>query len=120
MIGADVANERLRAAMGRRRASIEAVALATEVDPKTVGRWIGGRIPHPRHRWTVAKLLREDEEFLWPGVKRYQAGDGATGEVVASYPYRSDLPTSAWWNLITNAQHTIDLLGYTLYPAFHS
>jgi hypothetical protein len=111
-----MANERLRAAMGRRRASIEAVATAAEVDPKTVGRWLGGRKPHPRHRWAVAKFLNEDEEFLWPGARRRSADpDSASAEIVTTYPYRSDMPTSTWWNLITRAQRQIDLLGYTLY-----
>jgi hypothetical protein len=110
-----VANERLRAAMDRRRASITEVATAAEVDPKTVGRWIGGRVPHPRHRWAVAKLLNEDEDFLWPGVNRPADPAAVSGEIVASYPYRSNVPTGAWWNLISRAQKRIDLLGYTLY-----
>jgi hypothetical protein len=111
-----MANDRLRAAMDRRRATIAAVATAAEVDPKTVGRWIGGRVPHPRHRWTVAKFLNEDEEFLWPGMRR-STGDvpESRDEIVAAYPYRSDVPTSAWWDLISRAQREIDLLGYTLY-----
>jgi hypothetical protein len=111
-----MANERLRAALDRRRASIEAVAVAAEVDPKTVGRWLGGRTPHPRHRWAVAKFLNEDEEFLWPGVQRKPAdAASANAEIVAAYPYRSDLPKSGWWELIERAEHQIDVLGYTLY-----
>jgi hypothetical protein len=110
-----VANERLRTAMDRRRTSITEVAIAAEVDPKTVGRWLSGRLPHPRHRWRVAKLLNEDEEFLWPGVQRRTDPATATGEIVASYPYRSDVPKTAWWDLISRAQRQIDLLGYTLY-----
>ena len=110
-----MANERLRTAMDRRRASIEAIAVATEVDPKTVGRWIGGRVPHPRHRWTVAKLLHEDEDFLWPGARRGTAASEPSGEIIGSYPYRSDVPNSAWWDLISRARENIDLLGYTLY-----
>jgi hypothetical protein len=101
--------------MDRRRASITQVATAAEVDPKTVGRWLGGRLPHPRHRWRVAKLLNEDEGFLWPGVQRRADPTAATGEIVASYPYRSDVPKTAWWDLISRAQRQIDLLGYTLY-----
>jgi lambda repressor-like predicted transcriptional regulator len=111
-----MANERLRAALDRRRASIEAVAVAAEVDPKTVGRWLGGRTPHPRHRWVVAKFLHEDEEFLWPGVQRRSADpSSANAEIVAAYPYRSDMPKSTWSELINGAKRQIDLLGYTLY-----
>ena len=111
-----MANERLRAAMDRRRATIEAISTATEVDPKTVGRWLGGRTPHPRHRWAIAKYLNEDEEFLWPGAQRKSAdASSASAEIVAAYPYRSDLSHSGWWELIERAERQIDLLGYTLY-----
>ena len=59
-------NERLRAAMDRAGITIESVARDVEVDPKTVQRWLGGRIPHARHRWAVAERLDEHEEFFWP------------------------------------------------------
>lgn len=36
-------------------------------------------------------------------------------EIVGAYPYRSQFPVSAWWDLISNATRQIDLLGYTLY-----
>jgi hypothetical protein len=111
-----MANQRLRSAMDRRRASIDALALTAEVDPKTVGRWLGGRVPHPRHRWAVAKYLAEDEEFLWPGLQRKApSSDSAQAEIVDAYPYRSDIPNTRWWELISGAQRQIDLLGYTLY-----
>lgn len=111
-----MANERLRAAMERSRTTIEVLATKTEVDPKTVGRWLGGRVPHPRHRWTVARFLNEDEEYLWPGARRQPAQVGtADDEIVAAYPFRSNMPKSGWWELIERARHQIDLLGYTLY-----
>lgn len=112
-----MANERLRAAVHRRRATTEAVAVAVGVDPKTVHRWIGGRVPHPRHRWAVARFLHEDAEFLWPGAAK--APDDPTAiaraEIVNAYSFRSDLPTSTWWSLVKRAEKHIDLLGYTLY-----
>ncbi|MBA2558626.1 MAG: XRE family transcriptional regulator [Propionibacteriales bacterium] len=109
-------NERLRAAFDEAGFTMESVARQAEVDPKTVQRWLSGRVPHPRHRWTVAQLLDENEEFLWPGARRRQAGAlGAAAEVVAAYPYRADMDAGRWRSLITNAEHQIDLLGYTLY-----
>src|SRR5690606_1115481 len=106
----------LRAAIDRRRTTLQAIAVATEVDPKTVGRWLGGRVPHPRHRLKVAKLLGEDEEFSWPGAsKRPSAGVAGDSELVRMHPYRSEMPNAAWRELISNAQQQIDLLGYTLY-----
>ena len=44
-------NERLRTAMAKARVDIEAVTNKTGVDPKTVQRWLDGRVPHARHRW---------------------------------------------------------------------
>ena len=109
-------NERLRAAMDRAAATIESLARAAEVDPKTVQRWLAGRAPHPRHRWSVAQYLDETEEFLWPGaVRRNHDPYGAVSELVAAYPYRSDADSSRWWTLFTGASQQIDLLGYTLY-----
>ena len=56
-----MANERLRTSMTRSAATVEAVASHAEVDPKSVERWLAGRTPHARHRWSVAALLGEDE-----------------------------------------------------------
>ena len=64
-----MANERLRSAMAKAQADIEAITQATGVDPKTVQRWLSGRIPHPRHRWAIATLLGEDEGYLWPAAR---------------------------------------------------
>lgn len=110
-----MANERLRSAMSQRRAGPDAVAAAAGVDPKTVSRWLGGRIPHPRHRAAIARLLHEDEEFLWPAARRPLTGRDGGAEIVGSYPYRSHIPHALWWRLITGATQHIDLLGYTLY-----
>ena len=52
-----MSNERLRGAILQARLSIDQVAEHTGVDPKTVTRWLGGRVPHPRHRFAVAALL---------------------------------------------------------------
>ncbi len=111
-----MANERLRAAMDRACLSVEKAAREAGVDPKTVQRWLAGRVPHPRHRWALAEQLDEDEEYLWPGARRRQADAlGAAAELVAAYPYRADLDAGRWWNLFNRAERQIDLLGYTLY-----
>jgi transcriptional regulator with XRE-family HTH domain len=110
-----MANERLRAAMEKAHVSIAELATYTEKDAKTVGRWLGGRVPHPRNRFLIAKRLKEDEEFLWPGAS-YKKPDATAGaEIIASYPYRAETPVSDWWKIITQANRQIDLLGYTLY-----
>ena len=114
MIG--ISNERLRVALSRAALTVEDLARTADVDPKTVQRWLGGRVPHPRHRWALAERLSEDEEYLWPDARRSDtAGAGATAEVVSAHAYRSDLDVKRWWALFTRAERQIDLLGYTLY-----
>ena len=51
-------NDALRHALAEARLREIDVATALGVDPKTVQRWLAGRVPHPRHRWAVADLLR--------------------------------------------------------------
>jgi transcriptional regulator with XRE-family HTH domain len=111
-----MSNERLRQAMARTGLSIEAAARKTGVDPKTVQRWLSGRVPHPRHRWALCEAVSENEEYLWPGAGSVAtAGSSAGAELVAGYAFRSELDPAHWWNLITGADRQIDLLGYTLY-----
>ena len=112
-----MANERLRGAMMAAHVDPAAVARATGVDPKTVQRWVSGRIPHARHRATVAKLLREREDYLWvAGEPDARAGGkDHTAEILMAYGQRSDTPPSAWHQLFDRAQHHIDLLGYAIH-----
>jgi transcriptional regulator with XRE-family HTH domain len=111
-----VSNERLVTTVTRSGLTLEQVARKLSVDPKTVQRWLAGRTPHPRHRYSMAELLGESEEFLWPDARRRPAdAKGATAEVLAAYPHRTELNADRWWHLITGADAQIDLLGYTLY-----
>src|SRR5262249_28198430 len=112
-----MANERLRKAVSAARVGVDAIASATGVDPKTVQRWIGGRVPHARHRWTVAKLLQEREDYLWPEDTSASGtvSKTQTAEILAAYGHRSDVPSSAWWALFTKATGQIDLLGYAIH-----
>jgi transcriptional regulator with XRE-family HTH domain len=108
-------NERRRAAMTEAHVTLEDVATTVEVDPKTVQRWLSGRRPYARHRWRVAALLKEDENYFWPPEA---AGPGAevacTEEVVAIYAHRALLPPGTWWRLFEGAAERIDLLGYAM------
>jgi hypothetical protein len=67
-------NERLRSAIFGRRLRIIDVAGELQVDPKTVERWIANssRIPFPRHRAALARLLQVDESELWPDAEERQ------------------------------------------------
>ena len=91
------------------------MADAAEVNPKTVQRWLSGRLPYARHRWAVANLVQEDEAFLWPEAETTIApGEQSTAEVVAAYAHRADLPAEHWRELMLGARRQIDLLGYAL------
>lgn len=107
-----MANQDLREAMLNARVSVEDVSRAVEVDPKTVQRWLGGRLPHPRHRWAVARLVGSDPRELWPTTDSISSSGAATSEVVAAYPHRADVPADRWWAQLTRASSHIDLLGY--------
>jgi transcriptional regulator with XRE-family HTH domain len=106
-------NERLQTAMMRAGVSAEEVARAAGVDAKTVSRWVGGRVPHRRSRVAVARLLAEREEELWPASRPDVApGSPATGEVVAAWARRADVPHSVWRGLLAGSRERIDVLGY--------
>jgi len=103
--GSPVANERLRTAMGNARIDIDQIAEATKVDPKTVQRWLAGRVPHPRHRWKVSELVGQEEAYLWPTARSDVApGAPATTEVVTAYAHRADIPASVWNDLTARIQ----------------
>lgn len=108
-------NDRLRRAMLAARVTIEGITEATGVDPKTVQRWLSGRVPHARHRWAVATLLGEDEGEIWPIVGRARRSVGVKPEVVAAYGRRDDLGPGRWEDLLLAARSRIDILGYALY-----
>lgn len=109
-------NERLRSVLTRAGLTTEQVARKADVDPKTVQKWLAGRVPHPRHRWAVAELVGEDEEFLWPDARRPAVdGLGGASEIVAAYPFRANVDASKWRRLIDHGERQIDMLGYTLY-----
>lgn len=105
-------NERLKNAMATARIDIEAITSATDVDPKTVQRWLHGRIPHARHRWKIADLLNQREDILWPSVtNKTTINTVHTLEVIAAYAHRADMPASTWWELFEQAKEGIDLLA---------
>jgi lambda repressor-like predicted transcriptional regulator len=104
-------NENLRHALIGARLQAVDVASALGVDPKTVERWITGRIPYPRHRWAVADLIGVEECDLWPELdqRRRTAGCG----LVAMYPHRWTVPQNVWRRVFRGAEHEIDILAYS-------
>jgi hypothetical protein len=106
-------NETLRRALFHARLSEEDVASRLAVDPKTVRRWIEGRIPYPRHRWALAAVLHSSEHDLWPGRVPYPDTDSIPSEVVAIYPHRWSVPREVWNRLFSGARHEISILAYS-------
>ncbi|WP_371782855.1 XRE family transcriptional regulator [Streptosporangium subroseum] len=104
-------NENLRHALIRARLQPLDVAAHLTVDPKTVSRWISGRVPHPRHRLAVADLLHVDEEDLWPEGGRSRRG--LSGEIKAVYPHRWAVPADTWRAFFDSATHEIGILVYS-------
>jgi transcriptional regulator with XRE-family HTH domain len=115
-------NDRLRLALAS--ASIEPAALARKVgvDPKTVQRWLSGRVPHPRHRWKICDLLGQSEQYIWPEVLLGVSGVLHTAEIVSAYAHRADTPSQLWIGMLEGARRNIDLLGYSMsfFPEQHS
>ncbi len=103
-------NDALRRALADARLRETDVAAALGVDPKTVQRWISGRVPHPRHRWAVADLLQLNEQELWPAPDTPAAP--VSHEIKACYPYRSAVPRDEWQRLFASAEREINILVY--------
>ena len=104
-------NETLRRALLRVRLSEEDVAARLQVDPKTVRRWLEGRVPYLRHRWALAGLLDADEADLWPEVRAERAARSRPAEIRAIYPHRNAVPREVWLSLFGSAVREIGILA---------
>jgi hypothetical protein len=104
-------NEALRRAMLRARLSEEDVAARLQVDPKTVRRWLEGRVPYLRHRWVLTGLLDADEADLWPEVRAAIVARSRPADLKAVYPNRQAMPRQAWQSLFRSAKNEIGILA---------
>lgn len=86
------------------------VAARLEVDPKTVLRWLEGRVPYNRHRWALADLLKLEEADLWPELRPSKP---QPDELLGLYPHRSSITRETWRNLFASAQHEISVLDHS-------
>jgi DNA-binding transcriptional regulator YdaS (Cro superfamily) len=98
-----------------RGAGINAVDVAARlgVDPKTVQRWISGRLPYPRHRDALVDLTGWSPRDLWPELPRPVEPATEADEVRIVYPHRSAVPTDAWARLLGRAEQEIGILAYS-------
>jgi len=115
-------NDRLRLAMASASIEPESLARKVGVDPKTVQRWLGGRLPHPRHRWKICDILGHSEQYIWPQVVLGVSGILHTSEIVSAYAHRADAPSQLWTGMLEGARRNMDLLGYSMsfFPEQHS
>lgn len=103
-------NENLCHALLQARLTEEDVAARLQVDPKTVRRWLEGRLPYLRHRWAIAAMLGADETDLWPQLR---ASRTRPDEVIAVYPHRDAVPLNTWLRVLGSAQSEIGILDDT-------
>jgi lambda repressor-like predicted transcriptional regulator len=109
-----MANERLKAALVERGESVDTLSTLCQVDRKTVERWIAGRAPYTKYRRQIARHLRLDETYLWPGsTTQEQIAAASGGEILNVFPFRSSVPRETWSFLFDSARESIDVLAYS-------
>ena len=106
-------NEPLRRALLHARLREDDVAARLGVDPKTVRRWLNGRVPYPHNRAAVADLVDADEGELWPDAGGPLAARTRPDELGTVYPHRWAVPREAWTRLFVSAEHEIGILAYS-------
>ncbi len=108
-------NERLRALLLERGETLDKLAEAVEVDPKTVERWITkSRVPYRKHRYEVAAFFGVDESYIWPdALGRDQVAAVSESEIVAVYPHRTEVPRDVWGHIFAQAKSEINVLVYS-------
>jgi hypothetical protein len=109
-----MANENLRLACARAGLQPDELADIVGVDVKTVRRWLGGQIPYPRHRDTVARALDTSQLALWPEAAVSTPTPAVPSDLIAAYPTGDDSAAPVWQTLLQSATERIDLLDETL------
>lgn len=106
-------NENLRQALLRVRLREEDVAARLGVDPKTVRRWLEGRVPYPSNRAALAGLVGAEEADLWPEAAGPLSAGTRPEELVRVYPHRWAIPRETWRRFFASAEHEIGILAYS-------
>ncbi|MFI2028051.1 XRE family transcriptional regulator [Streptomyces buecherae] len=108
-------NERLHAVLAQRGVSPESLADVCEVDPKTVSRWLGGRVPHRRHRFRAAQHLCVEETVLWPVAPPHTGRPdiGPGSGLFRTYQNRASVPRDMWLQLLAGAREQICVLVFS-------
>ncbi|MDB6013782.1 MAG: hypothetical protein JWL65_6032 [Gammaproteobacteria bacterium] len=106
-------NEPLRQALLRAGLREDDVAAQLGVDPKTVRRWLTGRVPYPSSRAALADLVGADEADLWPDAGGPLTSRTRPEELGAVYPHRWAIPRDAWKRFFESVEHEIGVLAYS-------
>jgi hypothetical protein len=106
-------NEPLRRALLRARLREDDVAARLGVDPKTVRRWLNGRIPYWNNRAALADLVGAEEAELWPDAGGPLTARTRPEELGAVYPHRWSVPREVWTRFFASAKHEIGVLAYS-------
>jgi len=106
-------NEPLRRALLRARLRENDIAARLGVDPKTVRRWLNGRVPYPHNRAAIAELVGADEAELWPDAGGLLAARMRPDELGTVYPHRWAVPREVWVRLFGSAKREIAILAYS-------
>lgn len=106
-------NERLRASMATAHIDVEGLAREVEVDPKTVQRWLGAGAARPASLGG-RRAGRRGRALPLAARARGERGAAPHAGLVAAYANRADVEPRQWWDLLENARHHIDLLGYAM------
>jgi transcriptional regulator with XRE-family HTH domain len=106
-------NEPLRRALLRARLREDDLAARLGVDPKTVRRWLNGRVPFPHNRAAIAALVGADEAELWPDAGGLLVVRSRPEELGTVYPHRWAVPREVWERLFGSAEREIAILAYS-------
>lgn len=106
-------NEPLRRALLQARLREDDVAARLGVDPKTVRRWLNGRIPYPANRAALADLVGAAEADLWPDAGGPLTARTRPAELLVVYPHRSSVSRDAWHGFFSSAQREIGILAHS-------
>jgi hypothetical protein len=105
-------NEPLRRALLQARLREVDVAARLGVDPKTVCRWLNGRVPYPDNRTALADLVGADQADLWPNAGGPLTARTRPTELVAVYPHRRSVPRDVWTCFFSSAEREIGILAH--------
>ncbi|WP_405617845.1 XRE family transcriptional regulator [Streptomyces sp. NBC_00076] len=110
-----MSNERLRSALLARNMTVQSLAEAIDVNPKTIERWITqGKVPYRRHQYATAAVLKVDVTTLWEDDRAVDtATDLTKAEIATIYPHRHTVPSALWREMYGRAQQSLDVLVYS-------